>query len=240
MRRHAITKNKYSLYTINDICNSFSYISDQHYYDIFGTAKTKLKECSPGCIDYYYDDLQYFNGDTSRPRERLFFSNYTHLANKLYPLPISLRTIYRPYIGFRTVAGDAREQATNFTHCPDFWNIYKVEAAVYPTDDVFNMCRDEAFYRQDPDESIDCAYTEKVGYSVITIGATLIVTMYIVAYLIIFIEKVKNIEIALSSKIRDEFKITAYTTRGFFLSTKVSIKVALTTAVSLSMPKMNN
>ena len=154
----------------------------------------------------------------------------------MYPLPISLRTIYRPYIGFRTVAGDAREQATNFTHCPDFWNIYKVEAAVYPTDDVFNMCRDEAFYRQDPDESIDCAYTEKVGYSVITIGATLIVTMYIVAYLIIFIEKVKNIEIALSSKIRDEFKITACTTRGFFLS----IKVALTTVVSLSMPKMNN
>ena len=107
--------------------------------------------------------MQFFNGETSRPRERLFFSNYTHLANKLYPAPLNLRTIYRPITGYRTVAGDARKQATNFTHCPDFWNVFKVEAAVYPIDDEFNMCSDNAFYKQSADESIDCANTEKIG-----------------------------------------------------------------------------
>ena len=107
----------------------------------FGIDKTPqpLEHCSPGCLDYYYDELQFFNGETSRPRERLFFSNYTHLANKLYPLPINLRTVYRPLMGYRTIAGDAREQATNFTSCPDFWNVFKVEAAVYPIDRCNNM-----------------------------------------------------------------------------------------------------
>ena len=53
-------------------------------------------------------------------------------------------------------------------------------------------------------------------------------------------KKIKNIELPFSSKIRDEFKITAYTTRGFCLSTWISIKIAFRTAISLSMPKMNN
>ena len=115
---------------MNDICNPFFDTTDSDdYLTNFGVRKRekKLKYCSPGCIDHYYDKLQYFNGQTSRPRERLFFSNYTHLANKLYPLPINLRTFYRPMMGSRAVAGDARKQATNFTDCPDFWNVFRLK-----------------------------------------------------------------------------------------------------------------
>ena len=157
----------------------------------FGIDKTPqpLEHCSPGCLDYYYDELQFFNGETSRPRERLFFSNYTHLANKLYPLPTNLRTIYRPMMGFRTIAGDARKQATNFTHCPNFWNVFKVEAAVYPIDDEFNMCGDNAFYKQLEDESIDCANTERIGYFFIAAGAILILAMYGVWFIKIFVKR---------------------------------------------------
>ena len=133
---------------MRDICNPFSNIEEQDYRVIFGSAKTKITECSPGCIDQYYYQLQFFNGITSRSRETLFFSNYTHLTNKLYPNPKNLRTVYRPMMGFRSIAGDARKQATNFSYCPEFWNTYKIEAAVYPIDDNFNMCGDEAFYRQ--------------------------------------------------------------------------------------------
>ena len=185
------TKKK-DIYTMNDICNPFyDSTNSDDYLTNFGVRKRekKLKYCSPGCIDHYYDKLQYFNGQTSRPRERLFFSNYTHLANKLYPLPINLRTFYRPMMGSRAVAGDARKQATNFTDCPDFWNVFKIEAAVYPIDDNFNMCGDEAFYTQSKEESIDCAFTERVGYFFIGIGACSIVIIYIVRYFIVFIKR---------------------------------------------------
>ena len=134
--------NQRSMFTIKDVCNPFYTMDDEEFSLRFAIDKKSqpIDYCSPGCLDYYYDDLQFFNGETSRPRERLFFSNYTHLANKLYPLPVNLRTIYRPMMGFRTIAGDARKQATNFTNCPAFWNVFKVEAAVYPIDDEFNMC----------------------------------------------------------------------------------------------------
>ena len=167
-----------------------------------------LEYCSPGCLDYYYDELQFFNGETSRPRERLFFSNYTHLANKLYPLPTNLRTIYRPMMGFRTVAGDARKQATNFTSCPNFWNVFKIEAAVYPIDDEFNMCRDNAFYKQLEDESIDCAHTERVGYFIIAAGAVLIMTMYGVWFVKIFMKRIDFH--SKSSAYEDEFDMFKY------------------------------
>ena len=91
--------------------------------------------------------------------------------------------------GFRTIAGDAREQATNFTHCPDFWNAFKVEAAVYPIDDNFNMCSDNAFYEQSTDESIDCIHTEMIGYFFIATGAVLILTMYLVWFVKIFVKR---------------------------------------------------
>ena len=192
---------------MKDICNPFYKSDDSFYYFKFGAEpkSEKTEYCSPGCIDNYYDQLQFFNGETSRPRERLFFSNYTHLANKLYPSPLNLRTIYRPMMGFRTIAGDARKQATNFTDCPDFWNVFKVEAAVYPIDDEFNMCSDNAFYKQSIDESIDCANTEEIGYFFITFGAVLIVTMYIVWFFRVFI---KRIDFQWNdTKFEDEFKI---------------------------------
>ena len=167
-------------------------MDDEMFFLKFGFYKKSepIESCSPGCLDNYYDELQFFNGETSRPRERLFFSNYTHLANKLYPLPINLNTIYRPMMGYRTVAGDARKQATNFTNCPDFWNVFKLEAAVYPIDDDFNMCSDNAFYRQANDESINCANTERIGYFFIAAGAGLIVIMYSVWFVKIFVKRI--------------------------------------------------
>ena len=171
----------------------------------FNKKSQPIEYCSPGCLDFYYDELQFFNGETSRPRERLFFSNYTHLANKLYPLPINLRTIYRPMMGFRTVAGDARKQATNFTNCPAFWNVFKLESAVYPIDDEFNMCSDNAFYKQLDDESIDCANTEKIGYFFIAAGAVLIMVMYGIWFVKVF---VKRIDFQSNdTKYEDEFKM---------------------------------
>ena len=181
-------KNNNGKYLIKDICNPFEEVSEESYFEKFGVNKTKINECSPGCTDYYYDELQFFNGETSRPRERLFFSNYTHLANKLYPLPINLRTIYRPSMGFRSVAGDSRNQATNFTQCPDFWNVFKIEAAVYPIDDNFNMCKEESFYRQTDFESIDCAYTARIGYFFVGVGAVSIVSMYLVWFINILLK----------------------------------------------------
>ena len=180
------------MFTVKDICNPFYEMDNEEFFRKFAIHKKSqaIKHCSPGCLDYYYDELQFFNGETSRPRERLFFSNYTHLANKLYPLPINLRTVYRPLMGFRTVAGDAREQATNFTNCPAFWNVFKLEAAVYPIDDEFNMCRDNAFYKQPEEDSVDCANTERVGNFFIATGALLIITMYIVWFVKIFVKKI--------------------------------------------------
>ena len=185
-------------------------MNDENFFLNFAIEKKSqlLEYCSPGCLDYYYDDLQFFNGETSRPRERLFFSNYTHLANKLYPLPINLRTIYRPMMGFRAVAGDARQQATNFTHCPDFWNIFKVEAAVYPIDDEFNMCSDNAFYKQSEGESIDCAKTERIGYFFIVSGAVLLFTMYSVWFVKIFTKRTA-IQ-SQNTEYKDEFKMFKY------------------------------
>ena len=181
------------------------------YKATFGVEKRFIDYCSPGCIDYYYDDLQYFNGETSRPRERLFFSNYTHLANKLYPLPTNLKTVYRPMLGTRAVAGDARKQATNFTKCPDFWNVFKIEAAVYPIDDNFNMCGDEAFYKQSAYESIDCAFTERVGYFFITVGAVTIGCMYFLWFAKVFLTRAQYFE---KSQPRDEFDIFKLRIRG--------------------------
>ena len=180
------------MFTIKDICNPFHGMGYEKFFLKFGVNEKSqpIDYCSPGCLDYYYDELQFFSGETSRPRERLFFSNYTHLANKLYPLPINLHTIYRPMMGYRTVAGDSREQATNFTNCPDFWNVFKLEAAVYPIDDEFNMCSDNAFYRQLDHESIDCANTEKIGYFFIAAGAVLIVVMYIVWFVKLFVKRI--------------------------------------------------
>ena len=93
-------------------------------------------------------------------------------------------------MGFRTVAGDARKQATNFTNCPAFWNVFKLEAAVYPIDDEFNMCSDNAFYKQSEEESIDCANTERIGYFFIAAGAVLIMIMYIVWFVKIFVKRI--------------------------------------------------
>ena len=213
LQQYSTTKvdNQRTIFTIKDVCNPFYEMDDEEFFLKFSFNKNpqSLDYCSPGCLDYYYDELQLFNGETSRPRERLFFSNYTHLANKLYPLPINLHTIYRPMMGFRTVAGDAREQATNFTNCPAFWNVFKVEAAVYPIDDEFNMCSDNAFYRQLDDESIDCANTERIGYFFITAGAVLIMTMYVVWFVKIFLKRI-NFHSNDTHKYDDEFKMFKY------------------------------
>ena len=198
------------MFTVKDVCNPFYEMDKENFFLKFAIDKNRqpIDYCSPGCLDYYYDELQFFNGETSRPRERLFFSNYTHLANKLYPLPINLRTIYRPMMGYRTIAGDVREQATNFTKCPTFWNVFKVEAAVYPIDDEFNMCSDNAFYKQPEDESIDCANTERIGYFFIAAGAVLIMTMYSVWFVRMFM---KRIEIQSNeSTYDDEFDMFKY------------------------------
>ena len=212
LRKHSKTKsdNQRTVLTIKDVCNPFFEMDNETFFLNFAIDKKSqlIEYCSPGCLDFFYDKLQFFNGETSRPRERLFFSNYTHLANKLYPLPTNLRTIYRPMMGYRTVAGDSREQATNFTHCPAFWNVFKVEAAVYPIDDEFNMCSDNAFYKQSEEESIDCANTERIGYFFITAGAVLIITMYGVWFIKIF---VKRIDFQLTkSTYEDEFNIFKY------------------------------
>ena len=108
-------------------------------------------------------------------------------------------------MGYRTVAGDSREQATNFTNCPDFWNVFKLEAAVYPIDDEFNMCSDNAFYKQSDDESINCANTERVGYFFITVRAILIIIMYTVFFVKIFVKRT-HIQ-SDDTKYKDEFEI---------------------------------
>ena len=212
LRQYGAHKQK--SFVISDICNPFSN-SNLLYYEKFGSNKTNLGYCSPGCTDNFYNELQFFDGQTQRPRERLFFSNYTHLANKLYPSPINLRTIYRPMMGLRTIAGDSRKQATNFTQCPNIWSTFKLEAAVYPIDDNFNMCQDDAFYRQSKDQSIDCAYTERVGYFFITLGAATIVCMDIAWFTTLFFKKNPNFRRDFGS---DCFKIQKFYVSGGFCS----------------------
>ena len=177
---------------IKDICNPFHTLDNDEYRSQFGINKTTHDRCSPGCMDYYYDELQFFVGVTSRSRETLFFSNYTHLVNTVYPLPKSIGRTYNPSLG---LWGDRHHkpshdikpsrQATNFTDCPAIWHSFKVEASVYPIDDNFNMCRDEGFYKQSMDESIDCALTQEVGYGLMAIGAGAIVFMYGAAFMMI-------------------------------------------------------
>ena len=221
-------------FRIKDICNPFQEVPEDSYSKIFGVNKTSIDECSPGCIDLYYDDLQFFSGETSRPRERLFFSNYTHLANKLYPLPINLRTIYRPWMGFRSVAGDSRNQATNFTHCPEFWNVFKIEAAVYPIDDNFNMCKEESFYRQSDYDSIDCAYTARIGYFFVGMGAVSIISMYLVGFINVLLKRNSVFKPEVKT---DIFDYNEFTTKGG-RAAKIgqSIKNSFTTVAYLLTP----
>ena len=221
-------------YNVKDICNPFQDVPEKSYFENFGVNKTNIDECSPGCIDLYYNDLQFFSGETSRPRERLFFSNYTHLANKLYPLPINLRTVYRPWMGLRSIAGDSRNQATNFTMCPKFWNVFKIEAAIYPIDDNFNMCKEESFYRQSDFDSIDCAYTARIGYFFVGMGAVSIVVMYVVWFIIILLKRSSVFKPEAKS---DMFDYNKFTNKGGrFAKVGKSIKNSFTMVAFLLTP----
>ena len=79
IRRYAAAEN--DEYVIKDVCNPFNTLDNDEYRSQFGIGKTTHKLCSPGCMDFYYEELQFFTGVTSRSRETLFFSNYTHLVN---------------------------------------------------------------------------------------------------------------------------------------------------------------
>ena len=148
-------------------------------------------------MDFYYDELQFFNGVTSRSRESLFFSNYTHLVNRVYPLSVDITSESNSIFG---LWGDRHHkpsqdikpsrQATNFTQCPVIWNLLKVEASVYPIDGNFNMCGKESFYHQSLDTSIDCELTETIGYGFMAVGAVTLVMMYGASFMMIYFKSV--------------------------------------------------
>jgi len=70
--------------------------------------------------------------------------------------------------------------------------LFKVEASVYPIDDNFNMCGKEGFYEQSMDESIDCAFTEAIGYGFMAVGAGFIVLIYGATFVKIFFKKMTD------------------------------------------------
>ena len=197
IRRYAAAEN--DEYVIKDICNPFETLDNDKYHSQFGIDKTTHKLCSPGCMDFYYEELQFFTGVTSRSRETLFFSNYTHLINTVYPLPISIEWTDSPSLG---LWGDRHHkpsqdikphrQATNFTDCPAIWHLFKVEASIYPIDDNFNMCRNEGFYAQSVDDSIDCAFTQTIGYGFMAVGAGAIVMMYGATFMMIYFKRMTD------------------------------------------------
>ena len=151
-------------------------------------------------MDFYYDELQFFRGVISRSRENLFFGNYTHMLNTVYPLPVNVKLTNNPSFG---LWGDRHHapsldikpnrQTTNFTDCPAIWHLFKVEAAVYPIDDNFNMCGKEGFYKQPIETSIDCELTETISYAFMAIGAGSIVAMYGAAFMVVFFKKMADL-----------------------------------------------
>lgn len=186
-------------YVIRDICNPFATLTNDFFRSNFGVNKTTTTHCSPGCMDYYYDDLQFFNGITSRSRETLFFSNYTHLVNTIYPLPAYITKTANPNFGLwgdrhHRPSEDIKpsKQATNFTGCPAIWHVFKVEAAVYPIDNSFNMCGDEGFHTQSFETSIDCASTENVGFAFMAVGAGTLVAMYFAAFFVVYFKGIQT------------------------------------------------
>ena len=144
-------------------------------------------------------------------------------------------------MGFRTVAGDARNQATNFTHCSDFWNVFKIEAAVYPIDDNFNMCKDEAFYPQADEESIDCAYTEKIGWFIVLAGSVSIMAMHFAWLVQFFVRKNDSFKEELRT---DCFEYDKFSTQGSICiqiskSIKNSLQVVGLLLTPIPLPKLD-
>ncbi len=195
---------------IKDICNPFELLGNDEYLIQFGINKTRHELCSPGCMDFYYEELQFFTGVTSRSRENLFFSNYTHLVNTVYPAPASIERTNNPSFGLwgdrhHKPSQDIKphKQATNFTDCPAIWHLFKVEASIYPIDDNFNMCRNEGFYAQSVDETVDCAFTQTIGYGFLAIGAGAIVMMYGATFMMIYFKKMTD-PLAFMPEIEDD------------------------------------
>ena len=54
------------------------------------------------------------------------------------------------------------------------------------------MCRNEGFYRQSVDETIDCAFTQAIGYGFMAVGAGAIIMMYGATFMMIYFKRMTD------------------------------------------------